>query len=255
MKCSVCGKSYVASSSTTWEDYVKKSGVNYSKLSKSDKEKFAKNYLISKGCDSTAVNISFEMGKNKKTLNVDNVDQLKKAMSNVDKFSKLSGFEYADNLSAFLGYAAVGADAYVFFTTADGSYANVEKTLTSYINLTSDIVGYIPVVGSAYSSVIGGLVDPLNNMIKRVKNYNDKTVEAILIEGDASDCINGFNGNYTDLADSTVYYDCIKYVDSMESHDYQYAKDLVDHYIYSGMDKDVKAATGKSIEEIKKMAK
>ena len=176
-------------------------------------------------------------------------------MSNVDKFSKLSGFEYADNLSAFLGYAAVGADAYVFFTTADGSYANVEKTLTSYINLTSDIVDYIPVVGSAYSSVIGGLVDPLNNMIKRVKNYNDKTVEAILIEGDASDCINGFNGNYTDLADPTVYYDCIKYVDSMESHDYQYAKDLVDHYIYSGMDKDVKAATGKSIEEIKKMAK
>ena len=255
MKCSVCGKSYVASSSTTWEDYVKKSGVNYSKLSKSDKEKFAKNYLISKGCDSTAVNISFEMGKNKKTLNVDNVDQLKKAMSNVDKFSKLSGFEYADNLSAFLGYAAVGADAYVFFTTADGSYANVEKTLTSYINLTSDIVDYIPVVGSAYSSVIGGLVDPLNDMIKRVKNYNDKTVEAILIEGDASDCISGFNGNYTDLADSTVYYDCIKYVDSMESHDYQYAKDLVDHYIYSGMDKDVKAATGKSIEEIKKMAK
>ena len=189
------------------------------------------------------------MGENGNALTLSNVDDFKKKMEKVSKFKSIPGFEFADNLSAYIGYASVAADAYAFFKVADGSYANIENTLTAFINLSSSIVGYIPFVGDSYSKVIGGLVGPINTLIKNIKNYNDRLVDATLIEG-------GYITNgYTDLSDYDNYLAAIKYFDKMETmHNYEWCKDLVDHYIYSGMNKDVKELTGKSIEEIKKMA-
>ena len=251
VKCSVCGIPYVATSSTTWKYYVEKCGIDYSSLSKSDKEEFTKNFLIAKGCDRDFINMSFEMANNNKTVTVESYDKLKSCITHINLFSDKAGYEFTANLTAYLGYGATAVDAYAFLNSPNGSYANIDQSLNSFITVSSDLVGLIPDVGYSYSKLLDGLVEPLNNMIKVVKKENDRNIEALLRE----DEIINYYEDYTALADPAVYEAAVKYIDEIEMHDYNYAKDLVDHYIYSSMANDVKDATGMSLEEIRKMVK
>ena len=252
VRCSKCYTLYMGKD-VTWERYINKISSTYSSLKESEKEDVLKNFLVNKGCNVDIINNAFECGKNGEFLKAEAVGTLKTCMTSLDKISKLSNFAYADELSQFIGYASLGADANVLLTSADPSFNNVENTIDSFIDFASAVSGCIPIAGATYSQVISSLKKPLKVAIKNIKGEIGENTLIIIGGTITNKCT-----HYSDLADPNLYYECAREIYNHYQNmgypiDYSTAISYLDYYIYGEMNNEIKSVTGKSIEEIYEM--
>ena len=223
----------------TWEAYVNNEGVEWGKLSERERKEVRKDYLKTLGFGDNRVNILCEMSEKEEIISIIDVDALKAFMDTLDKASSIYGFEFGKSLSDFIGYATIAGNVKDFFDNASPTYTNIEDTLTSVINLSSSLFGYLPIVGDTYSEMLSSLAEPLENIInyarKRQAEYDEYWLKAnqIYIE------------NYTSLLDVDTYNASIKLMEDEIN-----GKERVDMIIYYGLVADAQKATGMSFEEI-----
>ncbi len=249
ISCSVCDYPWLPLS-ISWNEYIEFSGfdeASWNALSDEEKEDRTIGFLYRNGHMPSEIENYMEMAEQGLVITINGVETLASCMSNINEFIEIDGFEYAGQLSDFLGYASLASNIYNFSQNSDFSYANLENSMSAFVNLSASLAGYLPVLGDSYSSVLENVAEMLTDLIKTAKKYNNEQIKAMLA------CPPCNISSYTELSDPDVYNACVEYIDDMEGHDYDYAKDLVDYYIYDGMNTDIYRATGMTIDEINEL--
>ncbi len=242
LTCIYCEVVYPVSRSTTFKQYVNASGIIFDKLSESEQEKFMRGYLIAVLGDSVLVDISIEMANQNKVLEKSDMNKLKSKLEELQKLAENTELEDIKYLSDVLRYGTIACDVHELLNGPEITIDNAKDSLSSFIDVASSLFEYIPYYGKSYSEVIKGFEEYFMGHYNNVRGKINELTEATLI-------LNGVK-HYTDLADPVVYENQIE---NLNGASYKYRKAQVDYYIYSCLDKDIKAITGMSIDEICEM--
>lgn len=225
----------------TWDEFMKDNGGDWNSLSEYDQKRVKRDYLMAMGLTYSQVDRLCEMSEESDIINIDNVDKFKTCLKVLKAASKIKKFQYTEELSSFLGFAAIAADTKVFLDNASPDSLSMDTAAASVVNLSATLLGYIPVLGTSYSKLLSELEAPIRDIINKANAYNAEIYTYDMIYVGLRNDLN-ITG-YQDLFDETNYAACVE----------AEGADKVDLVIYYGLVGELQAATGKTFNDVLKM--